>query len=453
MRCVINRIILSGAKNIDKEITILFTNKTINAKTDFSKYNVKAIYGPNGAGKSGIIAAMYIYKSLIVGVDGLNDRVFTRFINETINKATKSLKIDITFSIINETSPKKITTYRHYIELSNKNDNVYIKSEVLKKLQGQSINDGSYKELIEIKNGSIISLNGSSNFKNDYLFLKSLNLLNKYSIVNIYIKSIYEDLLKNNIVYDEKNEAIISIASVITFALNLVVEIGVQDMHTDYITSLLASRNKDVILSKEIFKMISKINANNKSAFIEKDDKDIILKENFDIYKERINHLSEFIKIFKPSLSKIIIDKKIDGEFYFCEKIFRYGNIDINLEFESTGIKKLVRLFNSLHDCANGSIAFIDEMDANLHDVYFNKLIEFFLYDSKGQLCFTTHNLTPIKLLKDYPRSLDFLSDDSRLYSWKKEGNTSPIAKYVDGLIPYSPFNVESFDFDILLDK
>ncbi len=25
--------------------------------------------------------------------------------------------------------------------------------------------------------------------------------------------------------------------------------------------------------------------------------------------------------------------------------------------------------------------------------------------------------------------------------------------KYVSGLIPYSPFNVESFDFDLLLDE
>ena len=98
-------------------------------------------------------------------------------------------------------------------------------------------------------------------------------------------------------------------------------------------------------------------------------------------------------------------------------------------------------------------ITFIDEMDSNLHDVYFTKLIEFFKNDSKGQLCFTTHNLEPINLLKDKAHSLDFVSDDSRVYSWKKDGNNSPMSKYVHGLIPYSPFNVESFFFDVLFDE
>ncbi len=124
----------------------------------------------------------------------------------------------------------------------------------------------------------------------------------------------------------------------------------------------------------------------------------------------------------------------------------------INVEFESTGIKKLMRLYSILKSCANGSVAFIDEMDANLHDVYFTKLIEFFKNDSKGQLCFTTHNLELIDILKENSHSLDFISNDSRVYSWIKDGNKSPMKKYISGLIPYSPFNVESFDFDLLLD-
>ena len=81
------------------------------------------------------------------------------------------------------------------------------------------------------------------------------------------------------------------------------------------------------------------------------------------------------------------------------------------------------------------------------------KMIEFFKIDGKGQLCFTTHNLEPINILKDNNYSLDFLSNDSRLFSWKKNGNKSPLNNYINGLIPYSPFLVESFDFDILLDE
>lgn len=84
---------------------------------------------------------------------------------------------------------------------------------------------------------------------------------------------------------------------------------------------------------------------------------------------------------------------------------------------------------------------------------FFTKLIEFLKNDSKRQLCFTTHNLEPIDVLKDKAHSLDFISNDSRVYSWIKEENRSQMNKYVNGLIPYSPFNIESFDFDLLLIK
>ena len=163
--------------------------------------------------------------------------------------------------------------------------------------------------------------------------------------------------------------------------------------------------------------------------------------------------MTDFIRIFKPSLKEIIIDKKINGDKYLCRKILKYNNFEIDIEFESAGIKKLVKLYTILKQCSNGQIAFIDEMDANLHDVYFSKMIEFFKIDGKGQLCFTTHNLEPINILKDNNYSLDFLSNDSRLFSWKKNGNKSPLNNYINGLIPYSPFLVESFDFDILLDE
>ena len=152
-------------------------------------------------------------------------------------------------------------------------------------------------------------------------------------------------------------------------------------------------------------------------------------------------------------MDEIVIDTKVNDHILYCDKIFKYGNKKINIEFESTGIKKLVKLYSTLRFCANGHNAFIDEMDANLHDVYFSKMIEFFKNDGLGQLCFTTHNLEPIDILKNNSHSLDFISNDSRVYSWIRNGNKSPLSKYVNGLIPYSPFNVESFNFDLLFDE
>ena len=66
---------------------------------------------------------------------------------------------------------------------------------------------------------------------------------------------------------------------------------------------------------------------------------------------------------------------------------------------------------------------------------------------AKGQLCFTTHNLEPIDVLKENSHSLDFLSSDSRIASWTKNGNKSPMKMYINGLIDYSPFNVHAIDF------
>ena len=453
MKCILNKLVVNGAKNIDKPIILFFTNKTIDNKFENFSNSVKAIYGPNGAGKSGIMAAMYIYKRIGMLEDGLTDKVFSNFVNETINKKLNSLSIEVTFSLTDWTKSKRIFTYRHEIELSKNNNGIFINREILYKLTGQSIATGSFKPLIIISNGNLQKIGDDNNFQENILYKKSLNLLNKNSIVSIFSKLALE--IKNKAIHEEiVDDVSYALIGALAFNLRLIVEIDEQDMHIDYISNSLLTSNDDAnLLLTELARIVSKFKLTNNYLFVERDNKDLVPPNKYKKYEQNIIMLSKFIKIFKPSLNDIIIEKKINKNVYYCEKIFKYNDYSINFEFESTGVKKLVKLFYSLHDCANGDIVFIDEMDANLHDVYFNKLIEFFVYDSKGQLCFTTHNLSPIKLLKEYPHSLDFLSNDSRVYSWKKEGNTSPIAKYIDGLIPFSSFNVEFFDFDILLDK
>ena len=52
--------------------------------------------------------------------------------------------------------------------------------------------------------------------------------------------------------------------------------------------------------------------------------------------------------------------------------IFNYGNYKVNKEFESTGIKKLVRLYSAFKAANNYGIAFVDEMDSNINDIYLN---------------------------------------------------------------------------------
>ena len=65
----------------------------------------------------------------------------------------------------------------------------------------------------------------------------------------------------------------------------------------------------------------------------------------------------------------------------------------------------------------------------------------------EGQLCFTTHNVGSMDILKQRKKSIDFLSENHKIYSWKTNGNYSPSRLYRNGMIEGSPFNVDSIDF------
>ena len=96
---------------------------------------------------------------------------------------------------------------------------------------------------------------------------------------------------------------------------------------------------------------------------------------------------------------------------------------------------------------AEQGIVFIDEFDSNLHDVYLCALLEYLMEYGEGQLCFTTHNVGPMDILKRRKKSIDFLSENHKIYPWTKSGNYSPSRLYRNGMIEGSPFNVDSIDF------
>lgn len=431
---------INGCKNINKLIDLKFYNSTIKSPINIENTNIKAIYGPNGAGKSAIVTAMYIYENLIRNENGLNDSFFSKFVKESINKELNKLEIEVTVLLFDSKDKSYLSTFRHYLSLKVRNNNVVIDSERIYKLSGNSILDNKFKKLIDVKEGKLLEIDGINNLDTTSIYINSLNLLNKKSIISIDIESKKNKLSKYEL-------ALIGLK---LFSYNVIVSMEQDDLHKNYLENLEINEN-----------LINKIGEEYKIEIIEEDlfyfstkDRDYVKVDNYDSYLKNINKLYRFIKVFKPNLLGVEIDKKINDGKYYCNKIFKYQNSEIDIEFESTGIKKLVRLFNALLACSNGKIVFIDEFDANLHDVYFAKLIEFLKNYSNGQLCFTTHNLEPIEVLKNNSHSLDFLSNDSRIASWIKNGNKSPLNKYVNGLIDYSPFNVHSIDFiDSLIEE
>jgi len=80
----------------------------------------------------------------------------------------------------------------------------------------------------------------------------------------------------------------------------------------------------------------------------------------------------------------------------------------IPYERESSGTRKLVRLFPSLIGCLGGRTVFIDELDSNIHDRMIMELIQRIIGSVNGQLVFTTHNT---QLLEDADPHTAFIID------------------------------------------
>lgn len=438
MNFFVQNLKLNGCKNIDKEININFYNNTLQAKMDLQNSSIKAIYGPNGAGKSGIISALYIYKRLLCEKNSLNDSYFKSFVSECINKKTNKLSIKITILNFNDDGIYQ-KTIKHEITLEKNNYAIKITEEKISELSGNRIKEDKFKDNIVIKSGVIKNI---INDENNLIKNSSINLLEDNSIVAAIDNLYFQDHTF------KKWTTLLDLFALKLFGIELTVELNKEDKHLDYLSN---KHFIESVVDKTIFvellnkRIMDKIEL---SAIYD----DVVMVDKFSEYEKMIDNLTSFIKIFKPDLKRIDIDKKINDKIYKCKKIFVYDDYSIDMEFESTGIKKLVRLYTNFKKYVNGGIVFIDEMDANLHDVYFTKLIEFFKYEAKGQLCFTTHNLEPIDVLKDNKYALEFLSNDSRIASWVKGGHKSPMNKYVNGLIPYSTFNVDSIDFEVLLE-
>lgn len=271
---------------------------------------------------------------------------------------------------------------------------------------------------------------------------KSSNLLLTHSFIYIYIVNLEKDIME---LYKEAidQELFIHVIACMTLTLLITVYLGEEDQHELYfLRKILRGNGLDTkALQEEIFEYSGIANI-----FFNVNDK-IVEKKYFEKYKNKVNQLTQFIKIFKHDLISIDIDKKENGENYECDLNLNYGSYSINKEFESTGIKKLIRLYDCFEAASTTGIVFVDEMDSNLNDVYLCKLIEYFMYYGKGQLCFTTHNLDPMTILKENRNSIDFLSSDNHLVSWTSRGNASPENCYKNGMIKDSPFNIDATDF------
>ena len=423
---------MSGIKSIKNEIRLDFYKKTVDKNFDPDKFRVKAIYGENGSGKTAIITGIKIFQDLMLSNQYLNESKNQRFLDEIINKETSRFTFGCEY-ITGEEESYIVYDYNFELEKNNKGDYV-IKHESLNLKNGNYPNN-NYVNVYECDNGELININCNETVKN-IIEKKTFNLLNKNPFMSLYIVD-YTSVI-------EKDKEFSYNIAVMLFLIALInVYINEEDKHDIYFLrkTIRESHEKSSEYIDDINEILDTISVY--SGF----DDNSISKSEFDKYKESVKQLTKFIQIFKRELKSIDIDAKDDGDNYRCELIFNYGNYKVNKEFESTGIKKLVRLYSAFKAANNYGIAFVDEMDSNINDIYLCKLIEYFMYYGKGQLCFTMHNVDPMSLLKQNKNSIDFLSSDNKIVSWVSKGHASPENYYKNGIIENSPFNIDATDF------
>ena len=429
---------ISGVKNLKKEVKLDFYKKTINSDFNPGKYRLKAIYGENGSGKSAIVTAVKIFKELIINDNYLSESKNQSFLEEIINKKTKKFKFNCEYIVIFD-SQKMIYNYSIYLG-KNDNDLYEIKYEKLMQKNGNYPNN-NYKIIFECSNGEIkdIDLEGEDK---EFVVKKTLNLLSAEPMIYLFFVNLIKAANKHS-KHNAFREMFFNILVCVTFVLLIKIYIAEEDQHELY---FLKKRLKESGIDKKLIdegliELGESINAY--SGVNEKKIEITYYKK----YEKKIKQLTNFIKIFKSDLVSIDIDKTEDGNTYVCELILNYGSYRVNKEFESTGIKKLIRLYDCFVAASVGGIVFIDEMDSNLNDVYLCRLIEYFMYYGKGQLCFTTHNLDPMVVLKENKNSIEFLSSDNILVQWKSRGNATPDNCYRNGMIEDLPFNIDATDF------
>jgi len=429
-------ITVSGIKCLKEEVRLDFYKKTVGKNFDPEIYRVKAIYGENGSGKSALITAVKIFRDLIYNDNYLNESKTQEFLDEIIHKATKVFRFGMEF--LTDLNGRK-TVYQYTLHIGKGKGGLYeIQYEGLKWKNGDYANN-KYKSVFEGKNGELVYIDCSDR-EAEWVEKKTANLLSTHSFIYLYIMNIDENALAQE---DDNKRVILSVLACLTLTTLFKVYLAEEDQHELYFLRkrMKEGKSDQQTLIEGIFgqENILNIALGVNERFVD--------KEYFDGYQKKVKQLTQFIKIFKPDLVSIDIDAKEDGERYVCDLNLNYGDYVINKELESTGIKKLIRLFDCFVSASKNGIVFVDEMDSNLNDVYLCKLIEYFMYYGKGQLCFTTHNLDPMSVLKENKNSIDFLSSDNHLVPWTSRGNATPENCYRNGMIEDLPFNIEAADF------
>ena len=436
MKTWIIRFTTKGIKNIDKLTSVNFYNNSVSkGKTiDLEKKNLKGIFGINGAGKSAYVLAVDIYNSITTKSDYLVQDFNKSLLNELINKATKELFLENVFAVSKEDDFNKVEeVLKHtvviYSSVNEFNQKVYRISEKLEKLRGNTINS-NYEEIYNVNDGKLTVSDkciDSDLFKDEYSNRLDQSTLSSYLLNSLAKKNTDEELGKGSL--------LLYLFYTYFNANSTKCFIDNDDIHDGIRFNDIAISNEKISKMFDNYIVIFRING------------DIVSRDDFDKYEAQVESLKRFIQILKPNLKDIRVDYRIDGDNYRCNKIFVYDDYEVDEEYESTGIKRIVKMYAYLNLAMKGYKVFIDELDANISGVFLDRLLEFFAENGQGQLCFTSHNIMSMNILKQYKNSITVFGETGKVVNVVKNGHYQPVNLYYEGFVEDSPFNINSFDF------
>lgn len=179
---------------------------------------------------------------------------------------------------------------------------------------------------------------------------------------------------------------------------------------------------------------------------------------NIPLHDELVENIPADIKeIIKSSMGE-------EKTLYLKKVLFDYGIFSVDIDRESTGIKRLFEVLCPLIDIIeNDRVLLWDEIEMGLHSSILDTLIKIFLKekDSKAQLIFTTHDISLLNLdnlrrdqiwfteLDKEERKTDLYS----LFDFKNIRKTDNISKnYIEGrygAIPFIKTNLQSIQEEV----
>lgn len=440
---------VKGVKTLDQLITLSFYKKTISKNPDTQEYNIKGIYGMNGSGKSAIITSVEILRNLLVDPGYLNNPIAQKNLDAIINKRTRELFIEADYMV---TLGGTLRIFRYSVTLMKDISEKYIISRESLSVKKATSKSESMDLIFEVIDGELVFLFGlkEENELSVKILNKTMNLLETVSMSALFYEKFIIPTIKNEKAMEELGGFTgETLSLLLLFGGKIHVYLDQSDDHRSYVArNSLESYDDREKYKDEIDGLLdSLVKMDNDYLNVISVTKNIVSKSLYNGFEEEVDQLCEFLHIFKSDLQKIEIDKKENHDFWVCDLVMVYDSYKIHAEYESTGIKKLIKLFAYIKEMVKGGIVFIDEFDSNLHDVYLCALLEYLMEYGEGQLCFTTHNVGPMDVLKRRKKSIDFLSENHKIYSWKTNGNYSPSRLYRNGMIEGSPFNVDFIDF------